>query len=372
MRKVVLILTTLIVTLSLLVFSINMYISLQVKSLEKVSIVTESKDNQSMVNVEENNSTIYENLENEVNILLFSTGSKGLDPDFYQDLGIGKSRAKMKDGLTDSIVLVNYNKLNQRVNLISIPRDLYIEKYGNRVNTLYNRSPKIFADEVSNLLGLKVDHMIAVNFQAFVSIYEIFGGLTLDIPYPVRDEKAKLYIEEAGCQNLNGIELLAFARSRNWQVYKNGAWRSDSTSSDWGRIDRQQYILRESLSQIGKLELLFNIDKIFAIMNKNVIIDENLSYGKIISLVTNVLKSSPNIKAYTYPGKGAMIAEMSVILPNFEAAELLKNKLNNYSSLEEISSSEKEKINSNEKENNPTMPWLENSGNGGKLYKNCS
>ena len=372
MRKVLLILTALIVTFSLLLFSINMYVSLQVKSLEKVSIVTNSKDNQSMVKVEENNPNLNENLDSEVNILLFSTGSKGLDPDFYQDLGIGKSRAKMKDGLTDSIVLINYNKLNQRVNLISIPRDLYIEKYGNRVNTLYNRSPKIFAEEISDLLGLQVNHMVAVNFQAFVSIYEIFGGLTLDIPYPVRDEKAKLYIEEPGCQNLNGIELLAFARSRNWQVFKDGAWRSDSTSSDWGRIDRQQYILRESLSQIGKLELLFNIDKIFAIMNKNVIIDDNLSYGKIISLVTNVLKSSPSIKAYTYPGKGAMIAEMSVILPNFEAAELLKDKISNYSSLEEITSSGNEKINSAEKEKTPKMPWLENSGNGGKLYKSCS
>lgn len=372
MRKLLLILTSLIVTFSLLLFSINMYVSLQVKSLEKVSIVTESKDNQGMVKVEENNPNLNENLDSKVNILLFSTGSKGLDPDFYQDLGIGKSRAKMKDGLSDSIVLINYNKLNQRVNLISIPRDLYIEKYGNRVNTLYNRSPKIFADEISDLLGLQVNHMVAVNFQAFVSIYEILGGLTLDIPYPVRDEKAKLYIEEPGCQNLNGIELLAFARSRNWQVFKDGAWRSDNTSSDWGRIDRQQYILRESLSQIGKLELLFNIDKIFAIMNKNVIIDENLSYGKIISLITNVLKSSPSIKAYTYPGKGAMIAEMSVILPNFEAAELLKDKISNYSSLEEITSSGNEQINSTENEKTPNMPWLENSGNGGKLYKSCS
>jgi LCP family protein required for cell wall assembly len=366
MRKTLVIFLSLLSGTAVLAISLNLYLNFQIKSLEKVSIISEKNElaqDHSIIKVEDNKSDLFENLENEINILLFSTGSKDLDPNLYQELGIGKSRAKMKDGLTDSIILVNYNKITQRINLISIPRDLYIEKYGNRVNTLYNRSPKIFAQEVSSLLDIEIDHMVAVNFQAFVSIFEIFGGLTLDIPYPVRDEKAKLNIEEAGCQNLNGSELLAFARSRNWQVYKDGAWRSDNTSSDWGRIDRQQYILRESLSQIGKLELLFNIDKLFSVMNKNVIIDENLSYGKIISFVTNVLKSSPEIKAYTYPGRGAMVDDMSVILPNLEAGRLLKNKISSNSALEEKVPIEKKK--------NNNLPWIENSGNGGKLYKSC-
>jgi hypothetical protein len=54
---------------------------------------------------------------------------------------------------------------------------------------------------------------------------------------------------------------------------------------------------------------------------------------------------------------------MSVILPNLEAGRLLKNKISSNSALEEKVPIEKKK--------NNNLPWIENSGNGGKLYKSC-
>ena len=59
-----------------------------------------------------------------------------------------------------------------------------------------------------------------------------------------------------------------------------------------------------------------------------------------------------------------MVEEMSVILPDLEAGRLLKNKISNNSALEEKVPVEKKK--------NNNLPWIENSGDGGKLYRSCA
>ena len=66
-------------------------------------------------------------------------------------------------------------------------------------------------------------------------------------PAPARTG-AGLDIKTAGCQTLNGTQALAWVRSRYFQYYEAGKWRSDPTS-DIGRISRQQDFLRRLMAQ---------------------------------------------------------------------------------------------------------------------------
>lgn len=341
-----------------------LYINNEYNNLKKFEIKSESnKDN--LLSKKTNYLPKLDTEINSVNFLLFSLGSKGIDKDNIDRLGIGSKRANMSDGLTDSIMVVNYNKLSQLVNVISIPRDLYLEKYGNRINTLYNnKGVDVLVREVEELTKLGIDHYAAVNFDFFVSMYDLLGGVKLDIPYPVRDNKAKLNIEVAGCKIFTGSELLAFARSRNWLIFKDGRWQSDNTSSDWGRIDRQQYLVRESVKQLFTYKLFFNIRPAIDIVNKNLIIDHDLSLYKMLNILTSIVKDKPSIKAYTYPGYGATVNEMSVIIPDFERAEIMLNKFKNNNEYLDNNALTNTNINS---------PWLDNKGNGGSIYyKSCN
>ena len=51
--------------------------------------------------------------------------------------GIGRARGAMEDGLTDSIMLIVANPKSKKLGVISFPRDLWLEKYGTRINEVY-------------------------------------------------------------------------------------------------------------------------------------------------------------------------------------------------------------------------------------------
>jgi LCP family protein required for cell wall assembly len=343
-----------------------LYINYSINNIEKFSNenIKTDKNNLSII---KNNNIETEKYDKEItNILLFSIGSKGIDKNNIDKLNIGEKRALMADGLTDSILLVNYNRIINKINILSIPRDLYIDKYNNRINTVYNNyGVTTLVTEIEELTNMKIDHNIAINFDFFVELYDTLGGLKIYTEYPVRDNKAKLSIDTPGCQTLKGSQLLAFARSRNWQVYKDNRWQSDYTSSDWGRIDRQQYLLRESVAQFGNFKLLFKTKDIVNLITNKLIIDQNLNTIKLLNLFKDIVSQKPKISAYTFPGSGANVNDMSVIIPDYIKAEKMLLKINsNSSTLENNEITDNQSI--------AKLPWLDNSGDGGRrFYISC-
>lgn len=366
MNKIIKISSAIIIFVISLTFIFLLYLNYNINSIEKFSIENvNSKENS--ITITDNNYLESDNYNKEItNILLFSIGSKGIDKKNIDNLNIGEKRALMADGLTDSILLVSYNRVINKINILSIPRDLFLDKHNNRINTIYNNHgvTRLISD-IEELTKMKIDHNIAINFDFFVELYDILGGLKIYTEYPVRDYKAKLNIDTPGCHTLKGSQLLAFARSRNWQVYKDNRWQSDYTSSDWGRIDRQQYLLRESVAQFGNYKLLFKTKDIVNLITNKLIIDQNLNTIKLLSLFRDIVSKKPKISAYTFPGVGANINDMSVIIPDYIKAEQMLLKINtNLSTLQIDEFTENQK--------NTKLPWLDNSGDGGRrFYISC-
>lgn len=74
------------------------------------------------------------------------------------------------------------------------------------------------------------------------------GGVRMDIPAPVRDRMTGLDIPTPGCVTLNGDQALAWVRSRHFNYFEAGRWRTDPTG-DLGRIDRQQEFIRRLMAE---------------------------------------------------------------------------------------------------------------------------
>ena len=236
--------------------------------------------------------------------LVFSVGSEGIDSTDGARLGIGEGRASMADGLTDSIMLVIANPVTRRIGIVSIPRDTWLEERGHRVNESYNRyGLNGFISDVTDLTGLEVNHAISVNFAAFADLTDAVGGIDIELPLAVRDSKAKLDLP-SGCVRLGGAEALAFVRSRNWQVYTNGSWRSNATSSDWGRIERQQAFLRLVLAKIVSPELPLRVPALVDVAGDNLTIDAGLTVSALLSWAKAFAGGVDEVAAATIPGRG--------------------------------------------------------------------
>ena len=183
-----------------------------------------------------------------VNYLLVGSDSReGVDPgsvdaDFIGDAGdVGGRRS-------DTIMLLRQEH-NGGASLMSLPRDLWVEIAGTgrsqRINTAFNDGAERLAATVTQSLGIPVHHYVEVDFVGFKDIIERLGGVEVCVELPARDTHSGLSLE-AGCQVLDGVQALAFARSRYYQVWDGNSWQTDPRG-DLGRIERQQFFMRAAV-----------------------------------------------------------------------------------------------------------------------------
>ncbi|MCS6888117.1 MAG: LCP family protein [Chloroflexus sp.] len=134
---------------------------------------------------------------------------------------------------SDAIMLVRIEPSARRVALLSLPRDLIVEipGYGyGRINsaTVYGEmNPAIGGAEmarrtVANLLGLRIDHIVWVDFTGFTAAVDAIGGIEVELAqaiydpaYPTMDYGITTVYFPAGKQWLDGAQALILSRTRH-------------------------------------------------------------------------------------------------------------------------------------------------------------
>jgi polyisoprenyl-teichoic acid--peptidoglycan teichoic acid transferase len=153
---------------------------------------------------------------------------------------------------SDTIMILRLEPGAERASLLSLPRDLWVPlaSGGNqRINSaIQSGGPSELIDTVESYLGIPINHYIEVDFAGFQELVDVVDGVQVYFANPARDTRSGLDIQESGCITLDGQEALSYVRSRHYQVYEDGRWRSDP-SSDLGRISRQQDFIVRSLGR---------------------------------------------------------------------------------------------------------------------------
>jgi LCP family protein required for cell wall assembly len=216
-----------------------------------------------------------------VNILLLGTG------------GFGHPGG----GLTDVIQVLSINLKNDKALIFSIPRDLYVDINGfgyHKINTAYNLGESLghgkggilVKKEVEQVLGLPIHYYLKIDFDGFEEIVDILGGVEVCVDKSINDSQHGTYIP-TGCQQMNGSQALAYARSRY-------------TTSDFDRSQRQQKLIFAIKNKILKLNFLLNpikINQAFSVLTGNLNTDIKFSelrdMGQIFSKI-----SKDNITSY--------------------------------------------------------------------------
>jgi anionic cell wall polymer biosynthesis LytR-Cps2A-Psr (LCP) family protein len=99
-------------------------------------------------------------------------------------------------------------------------------------------------------LAIPIHHYVEVDFVGFKRIIDQIGGVEICIEFATRDLHTGLALQP-GCQKLDGVQSLAYARSRYYEEFRDGDWRIDPRA-DLGRIERQQLFMRAAVN--GALE----------------------------------------------------------------------------------------------------------------------
>ncbi|NER03320.1 MAG: LCP family protein, partial [Okeania sp. SIO3C4] len=236
-----------------------------------------------------------------VNILLLGIKVLTSDleeyPHYSSDVGYHALVNSFK-GLSDTMLLVRFDPKNQKLTLLSIPRDTrtYVEDRGlTKINAAnYYGGPAKSAKAVSELLGgVGIDRYIRVNVQGVEKLIDALGGVTVNVPKDMKyqDDSQHLYINlKAGEQHLNGDRVLQFLRFR----YDN--------LGDIGRVQRQQLLMRAFMEQSVNVKTLSRLPKILSVIQSH--IDTNLSVEELVALMNFAAKTErSNVQMLMVPGE---------------------------------------------------------------------
>jgi LCP family protein required for cell wall assembly len=147
---------------------------------------------------------------------------------------LGVDQRETEASRSDTMILVNIDPVTKSASMMSIPRDLkvIVPGYGvHKINAAYafgdadqvpGGGPGLAMRTIEANFGIKVDYYATVNFAGFTKIIDTIGGLTLDVPYPIKDDAypgaGNNYIRvffKAGWQHMNGTQALEYARTRH-------------------------------------------------------------------------------------------------------------------------------------------------------------
>lgn len=167
---------------------------------------------------------------------------------------------------TDTMIVASYNYDSEKVTMVSIPRDLWVEvpsfgqvqRHSLKINSVYSLGDTygypgggqaLLAKVLEDLLGVPLHYTARIDFEGVVKAIDSIGGIDVDVEnafidyeYPIEgmedawpiSSRYKVVQFEAGLQHMDGQTALEYARSRH-------ALGIEGT--DFARAIRQQKVI---------------------------------------------------------------------------------------------------------------------------------
>ena len=257
-----------------------------------------------------------------VNFLVIATDDRSNLPDDWED-NFGDFAGRRTD-----VIMLAHMVPGERIQLLSLPRDLMVDIEGHGTNRL-NASfvfggPDLLVKTVQQETGIPVHHYVEIDFGGFGRIVDSLGGVAINFAYASRDSKSGLDVE-AGKQKLNGEMAVAYARSRHTQILKDGNWTSGA-GGDINRTQRQQDIMVSLFDQITSPSSAFNLPGFLPTLADNITADETLGLGLIAELGRSALSlGSGDIERATLPVENFKGSDgRSYVIPTEDASAFIK------------------------------------------------
>ena len=212
-----------------------------------------------------------------------------------------KGIAHHKGSRTDTIFLLKIDKNADRLGILSIPRDTLVhinDRYGTgKINSAYSLA---FLDEyeenghnyekakaagvkqvretVEKFLEVPIDYYVLIKIKSAKEMVDAIDGISVDVEKDMDydDNWGNLHIHlKKGRQKLDGQQAVGYARFRH------------DEEGDWGRIRRQQQVIKALVKELKKPDNVMKIHKLADVIKKNV--ETDIPFLELIDMA-NVYK----------------------------------------------------------------------------------
>ncbi len=245
------------------------------------------------------------------NVLVYGVDSRaGLDKHEQYILHTGSDQSDN----TDTIMLVHISPGRHLVTVLSIPRDTMVPVYACssgpgypgqqadpnavvQINSLLAiGGPVCLWETVEQQTGIYIDHIIGIGMLGFVKVINDLGGVNVCVPFNVHDPVSGMNLP-AGEQHINGIQALAFWRTR--EDIGNG--------SDLQRIQRDQFLSAQVVKGVLSSGLLSNPFRLLTVVSDaaaSLTTDNGMTVSDLVSIGESLRDlSSKNVQFITAPNE---------------------------------------------------------------------
>ncbi len=212
------------------------------------------------------------------------------------------------EGNSDTIVLAHLDIDRRTATLVSIPRDTWIEIPGHghqKINSAIGfGGPSTSAKVVSALVGVPIDATIALQPEGAKQLVDAMGGMNVDVERDMDydDNYGNLHIHlKKGEQYLTGGQVLEYLRFRH------------DVESDWGRVRRQQAVLKALVNQMSQPQNWAKLPHLMALAHNDM--STTLSDAQLAALL-EIYRGVPddNVRTFTMPAKATFVGDASVVI----------------------------------------------------------
>ncbi|HEM5649952.1 TPA: LCP family protein [Streptococcus suis] len=241
-------------------------------------------------------------------------------------------------GRSDSMILVTVNPKTKETNMMSLTRDIMVEiaeANGESSGTVeklnhsysYGQAPMAIAT-IEKMMDINIDRYIEINMDGLVELVDAVGGIevnnTLGFPISISEhEPAYTSIVQPGKQLVNGDQALVYARMRY-----------DDPEGDIGRQRRQREVIMAIIKKLLQLDGLTQYKKILTAISNNMRTNIEISPATIPSLL-GYKDSVSKLNSYQLRGVDQMVDEIYYQLPTSEHLLEMQNILKQSIGLEE-------------------------------------
>jgi LCP family protein required for cell wall assembly len=229
-------------------------------------------------------------------------------------------------GRTDFVAVATIDPVSRSAGLLSFPRDLWVTipvapgvRFEERINAAYRTGeferapgggPGVARRMMEYNFGIRTHFYVVVDFDAFVQIIDRLGGVTVDVPrplkdneYPTEDYGTKRIYYPAGLQRFDGRAALEYARSRH-------------QDNDFERNRRQQQVLLAARQKAMDLNILPKLPGLLLELRDSIRTDMNPA--QILALARLAAGISlQDITMRTVSSEAIIrLSEQTVFLPN--------------------------------------------------------
>lgn len=241
-------------------------------------------------------------------------------------------------GRSDSMILVTVNPKTKETNMMSLTRDIMVEiaeANGESSGTVeklnhsysYGQAPMAIAT-IEKMMDINIDRYIEINMDGLIELVDAVGGIevnnTLGFPISISEhEPAYTSIVQPGKQLVNGDQALVYARMRY-----------DDPEGDIGRQRRQREVIMAIIKKLLQLDGLTQYKKILTAISNNMRTNIEISPATIPSLL-GYKDSVSKLNSYQLRGVDQIVDEIYYQLPTSEHLLEMQNVLKKSIGLEE-------------------------------------